>query len=78
MSGTAIRPFRIEIPQADLAERLARTRKAGSSRQGVEVRAMNTIAAKQLRSDMVRCRPPYGAGAAPAATAPRSPTADPV
>jgi hypothetical protein len=34
--------------------------RAGSSRQGVEVRAMNTIAAKQLRSETVRCRPPYG------------------
>src|SRR5829696_5842163 len=34
--------------------------RAGSSRQGVEVRAMYTIAAKQLRSEMVRCRPPYG------------------
>jgi hypothetical protein len=32
--------------------------RAGSSRQGVEVRAMNTIAAKQARSEMVRCRPP--------------------
>jgi hypothetical protein len=34
--------------------------RAGSSRQGVEVRAMNTIAAKQLRSGMARCRPRYG------------------
>jgi hypothetical protein len=33
---------------------------AGSSRHGVEVRAMNTIAAKQLRSETVRRRPPYG------------------
>jgi len=30
---------------------------AGSSRHGMEVRAMKTIAAKQLRSGMVRCRP---------------------
>jgi hypothetical protein len=34
--------------------------RAGSSRQGVEVRAMNTIAAKQARLGMARCRPPYG------------------
>jgi hypothetical protein len=33
--------------------------RAGSSRHGVEVRAMYTIAAKQLRSGMVRRRPPY-------------------
>jgi hypothetical protein len=32
--------------------------RAGSSRHGVEVRAMYTIAAKQARSEMVRCRPP--------------------
>ena len=31
---------------------------AGSSRQGVDVRAMNMIAAKQLRSGMARRRPP--------------------
>jgi hypothetical protein len=31
---------------------------AGSRAQGVEVRAMNTRAAKQLRWGMVRCRPP--------------------
>ena len=31
---------------------------AGRSRHGVEVRAMYTIAAKQARSEMVRCRPP--------------------
>jgi hypothetical protein len=30
----------------------------GSSRQGVEVRAMYTIAAKQLRSGMALRRPP--------------------
>src|SRR5512132_1420893 len=34
--------------------------RAGSSRHGVEVRAMNTIAAKQLRSGTARRRPPYG------------------
>ena len=34
--------------------------RAGSSRHGVEVRAMKTIAAKQARSEMVRYRPPYG------------------
>ena len=33
---------------------------AGSSRHGVEVRAIYTIAAKQARSGMARCRPPYG------------------
>jgi hypothetical protein len=32
--------------------------RAGSSRQGVEVRAMYTIAAKQARSGMARWRPP--------------------
>jgi hypothetical protein len=32
--------------------------RAGSSRQGVEVRAMYTMAAGQARSEMVRCRPP--------------------
>jgi hypothetical protein len=42
--------------------------RAGSSRHGVEVRALNTIAAKQPRPDMARRRPPYGAEAAPAAT----------
>jgi hypothetical protein len=34
--------------------------RAGSSRHGVEVRAMYTIAAKQLRSGTTRRRPPYG------------------
>jgi hypothetical protein len=34
--------------------------RAGGSRNGVEVRAMNMIAAKVLRSGMTRCRPPYG------------------
>jgi hypothetical protein len=34
--------------------------RAGNSRHGVEVRAMYTIAAKQLRSEMARRRPPYG------------------
>src|SRR5215218_6407660 len=34
--------------------------RAGSSRHGVDVRAMKTIAAKQARSEMVRYRPPYG------------------
>jgi hypothetical protein len=32
--------------------------RVGNSRHGVEVRAMKTIAAKQLRSGMARCRPP--------------------
>jgi len=32
--------------------------RAGSSRQGVEVRAMYTMAARHARSEMVRCRPP--------------------
>jgi hypothetical protein len=32
--------------------------RAGSSRHGVEVRAMNTMAAKQLRAGMARWRPP--------------------
>jgi hypothetical protein len=32
---------------------------AGSSRHGVDVRTMYTIAAKQLRSGIVRRRPPY-------------------
>jgi hypothetical protein len=31
---------------------------ARSSRHGVDVRAINTMAVKQLRSGMVRCRPP--------------------
>jgi len=34
---------------------------AGSSRHGVDVRTMYTIAAKQLRSGIVRRRPPYQA-----------------
>jgi hypothetical protein len=46
--------------------------RAGNRRHGVEVRAMNTIAAKQLRSGMARFRTAGGAG--PAATAPPGPT----
>src|SRR6266540_128658 len=42
----------------------------GSSAHGVEVRAMNTIAAMQARSDTVRGAPPPGGGAAPAGCAP--------
>jgi hypothetical protein len=50
------------LGEAPLAgrRRAAAELSGGSSRHGVEVRAMNTIAAKQLRSEMVRCRPPYG------------------
>jgi hypothetical protein len=51
--------------------------RAGSSRQEVEVRAMYTIAAKQLRSGIVRCRPPYGGRGGAGSRARRSPTAGP-
>jgi hypothetical protein len=50
---------------------------AGRSRHGAEVRAMYTIAAKQARPGMARCRPPYGGRGGPAARAPPAPTARP-
>jgi hypothetical protein len=51
--------------------------RVGSSRHGVEVRAMNTIAAKQARSGIARRRPPYGGRGGPVARAPPAPIACP-
>src|SRR5829696_6744256 len=57
LEDAGVGPFG-EPPRQQVAGEPQPSSRAGSSRHGVEVRAMNTIAARQARSEMVRCRPP--------------------